>query len=61
MLHDVNAELTPIAHRTLSGNCRVAMWVKDNEYAIVVAKNHVRIFEECCIELNYKSSFSLGR
>ena len=59
MLHDVNAELTPIAHRTLSGNCRVAMWVKDNEYAIVVAKNHVRIFDENTVPDHIKALMSM--
>jgi hypothetical protein len=59
MLHDVNSELTPVAHRNLNGSSRVAMWVRDNEYAIVVAKNHVRIFDEDTLPDQIKALISM--
>jgi 3-isopropylmalate dehydratase small subunit len=59
MLHDINSELTPVAHRNLNGSSRVAMWVRDNEYAVVVAKNHVRIFDENTLPDQIKALISM--
>lgn len=59
MLHDINSQLTPVAHRTLSESSRVAMWVRDNEYAVLVAKNHVRIFDEDTLPDQIKALISM--
>jgi hypothetical protein len=35
------------------------MWVKDNEYAVVIAKNHVRIFDENTLPDHIKALVSM--
>ena len=51
--------IIPVSLSHLFGSSRVPMWVKDGEYAVVIAKNHVRIFDEDTLPDHIKALVSM--